>query len=36
MTASSREADVRKVFVIYLAFIFGGLAYMWTIGVLHR
>ncbi|MCW2762893.1 MAG: hypothetical protein JWR85_3094 [Marmoricola sp.] len=35
MTASFREADMRAMFVVYLAVIFVGLAYFITLGALH-
>jgi hypothetical protein len=35
-TATSPEADMRAVFVAYLVFIVGGLAYLFTIGFLQR
>jgi hypothetical protein len=32
----SQEVDVRTMFVVYLVFIVGGLAYLFTIGFLQR
>jgi hypothetical protein len=34
--ATSREGDVRTMFVLYLLFIVGGLSYLFTIGFLQR
>ena len=35
-TATSREGDVRTMFVLYLVFIVAGLSYLFTIGFLQR
>ena len=36
MTATSREADMRVLFIGCLTFIAGGLAYCIVIGLVHR